>query len=63
MAGEEEDDGDDGDKKAKPQSELFQVIRVSMRVDKKFLTILNESSDATKWLRIETVFIKNHLVG
>ena len=25
MAGEEEDDGDDGDKKAKPQSELFQV--------------------------------------
>ena len=26
MAGEEEDDGDDGDKKAKPQSELFQVI-------------------------------------
>jgi len=25
MAGEEEDDGDDGDKKAKPQSELFQL--------------------------------------
>ena len=28
MAGEEEDDGDDGDKKAKPQSELFQVINI-----------------------------------
>ena len=25
MAGEEEDDGDDGDKKTKPQNELFQV--------------------------------------
>ena len=38
MAGEEEDDGDDGDKKAKPQSELFQVItRVSTHVKTKFL--------------------------
>ena len=38
MAGEEEDDGDDGDKKAKPQSELFQVItRVSTSFKSKLL--------------------------
>ena len=34
MAGEEEDDGDDGDKKAKPQSELFQVKLGFPRVPK-----------------------------
>ena len=32
MAGEEEDDGDDGDKKTKPQNELFQVGLTDFRI-------------------------------
>ena len=33
MAGEEEDDGDDGDKKTKPQNELFQVSSPELRTE------------------------------
>ena len=76
MAGEEEDDGDDGDKKAKPQSELFQVItRVSIQwsrdcIHKKIIqlsgTLLNPESVPSFTVQIvdnDEISIQNALMG